>query len=392
MVKAYKYRIYPNQHQRILLEKHFGCCRWVYNRMLDLKIKAYEKDKTILSRYDLQGLLPGLKRKEETAWLKEVNAQSLQITIQHIDFAFKNFFNTKSGYPKFKVKHGKQSYQCFDCVKIDLDKELVKLPKIDWIKCVVSRRFEGRIKTTTIIKTPTNKYFVSIIVESDHHIIPSRPIDIKSSIGIDTGIKTFVTCSDGRIFENHKFLKSSLERLKVLQRRASKKVNGSKNRKKANLKVARLHEKISNQRIDLLHKVTHELTKENQFGTICVEDLNIKGMIQNHNLAQAINDVSLAKFYSILEYKCNWKGINFVKINRFYPSSKTCSGCGHKKEQLLLSERTYNCVSCGLSIDRDLNAAINIRNSGVVCSGEPVELLSMDRANKQEKENHKYDY
>ncbi len=201
-------------------------------------------------------------------------------------------------------------------------------------------------------------------------------------LGIDTGIKTFITCSDGQTFENNRYLKTKIERLKVLQRRASKKKKGSANRRKSFLKVAILHEKIANQRLDYLHKVTHKLTSENQ--AIAIEDLNVKGMMANHKLAQAMSDVSLSKFYEILKYKCEWKGVTLLKIGRFEPSSKTCSDCGWKNINLTLADREFICQECGMVKDRDLNAAINIRNSGQGLPVEPVEVSALVEPMKQE--------
>lgn len=389
MIKAFKYRIYPTKAQEVLLAKHFGCHRWVYNWGLNQKIEAYTKDKTRISRYDLQKQLPTLKKNEETKWLSEVNAQSLQISLEHLDKAYKRFFKEKKGFPKFKNKYSKQSYQCFNSVKVDFEKGRLKLPKFDWIKCVFTRSFEGKPKTTTITRTSTGKYYVSILAEVPTTKVSIRKPKVETSVGIDVGIKAFLTLSNGKTFENNRYLKNSIERLKVLQRRVSKKKKGSSNRKKANLKLAILHEKISNQRLDYIHKVTHELTNDSNVSAYCIEDLNIKGMAKNHNLAQALNDVSIGKFYEILGYKCAWRGISLMKIGRFEPSSKTCCKCGSIKSDLKLSDRIFKC-ECGNEIDRDLQASMNIKSfafypkTGQGISEDLVEVLPLGKSMKQE--------
>ncbi len=392
MFKAYKYRIYPSKEQETLILKHFGCARWVYNYGLNLKIETYAKDKKAISRFDIQAQLPILKKQEETEWLSEVYASSLQYSLENLDKAFTRFFKEKKGFPKFKSKYdNRQSYSYPADVKADFKEGLVFLPKLKWVKCIFPRQFEGQIKTCTVSKTPTGKYFVSILVDNKIELPELKPVNQDTTIGIDTGIKTFATLSNGKTYDNPKFLRNSLVRLKVLQRRASRKIKGSNNRKKANKKVAVIHEKITNQRLDYIHKVTSELTKENQFSAICIEDLNVKGMMSNHKLAQAISDVSLGKFYEILKYKCEWKGINLLQIGRFEASSKACSVCGTINKDLTLADRSWTCV-CGVQHDRDLNAAINIKNWGLHpknsragCSGEPVELPTIVGAEKQEK-------
>lgn len=396
MFRSYKYRLYPSKEQTILIHKHLGCVRWLYNYALDKKVKAYQKDKTHISRFDLQAELPILKKQEETKWLSEVNAQSLQASLRNLDMAFTDFFKEKKGFPKFKSKHNnRQSFQAPQRVEINWENSTIKIPIIKSTPIVLSRKFEGEIKTVTISKTPTNKYFASILVDTNIKIPKKTKPKEKTTIGIDTGIKTFLTCSDKQIFENNRYLKNSLDRLKILQRRASKKQKGSSNRGKANFKVALLHEKITNQRLDYIHKITHKLTNDNQVRTICIEDLNISGMLKNHHLAQSITDVSISKFYEILGYKCEWYGVNLIKIGKFDASSKTCNNCGYINNNLKLSDRVFNCPECNTSIDRDYNASLNIKDwglhpknkTGAGCSVEPVELLALVRTMKQENTN-----
>lgn len=380
MLKAYKYRIYPNEDQKVLISKHFGCCRWVYNYMLDKNIKAYQVDKTRLSRYELQPLLPGLKREEDTKWLSEVNAQSLQMVLINLDTAFSKFFKEGKGFPKFKSKNGKQTYQCFNRVSVDFISSTIKLPKLGKVNTVFSRKCEGRIKTTTISRTATDKYYVSILVQCEANIPTLSPVTNKlKCLGVDTGLKTMAVLSNGHEIENPKILKRHLDRLKVLQRRASRKVKGSNNRRKANKKVAVLHEYIANCRIDHIQKSTTKLLKENQFEAICVEDLNVSGFAKNHKLAQAFVDVSLAKFYQAIEYKCKLSGVHFVKVDRFYASTKICNYCGHKNAIDSLKIRQWNCTVCGNNNQRDYNSSLNIRDegfrllTGTERSGESVE-------------------
>ena len=392
MFKGFVYRIYPTESQEELIEKTFGCCRLVYNLALETKINAWKSAGINLSAFDLMKQLTDLKK--EYRWMTKVDSQALQASIRNLDRAYKNFFNG-GGFLKFKSKGGRQTFQCPNNKReIDWENSTLSIPKIKDIPIVLSRKFEGKIKTVTITKTPTGKYFASIVVEDEKELPCPPPVQIEKSIGIDTGIKSFVVTSDGRTFEANRKLKENMDRLKVLQRRASKKQKGSANRKKANLRVALLHEKIANQRLDYIHKVTHDLTSDNQaVSTIFVEDLNVKKMLLDSNLAQAISDVSLGKFYEILGYKCKWKGINLIKIGRYDPSSKRCNACGEINQSLTLKDRTWKCSSCGTNLDRDDNAAQNIlwygiqylnNKTGAGSSEEPVEEPTLVGPVKQE--------
>lgn len=358
--KSYKYRLYPNNKQATLLDKHFGCVRLIYNHGLAEKIRFYEQTGKSLSRYKIQAQLPAMK-KEDRPWLAEVNAQSLQAALVNLDRAFLNFFKHKMKFPRFKKKTGKQSFQVPQRGQIDFENGKLIIPKFqEGIRCKVSRRFEGGTKTFTVSKTATGKYFVSVLVETPDEVPNKKQITEPGTIGIDVGIKTFATLSNGEEVENPRFLKEDLDRLKVLQRRASKKKKGSANRKKAFKRVALLHELIANKRNDFLHKLTHRLTSESQVDSIAIEDLNIAGMIKNHCLAQAITDVSWSEFFRQLEYKCEWSGKNLLKIGRFEPSSRTCDQCGKVNKELKLSDRVWTC-ECGAKHDRDVLAARNIK-------------------------------
>lgn len=391
MLRAYQYRIYPTQEQTILINKHLGCVRWLYNYALDKKITAYQKDKTQISRFDLQAELPILKKQKDTEWLAEVNSQSLQATLRNLDMAYTRFFKHKKGFPKFKSKHNnRQSFQIPQRVKVNWDNSTITVPNIKVIPVVLSRKFKGIIKTVTISKTPTNKYFISILVDTD--IKPEKKPKIKeaTTIGIDLGLTHFATLSTGEKIDNPRYLREAMSRLKVLQRRLSKKVKGSNNRKKTRLKVARQHEKITNKRTDFLHKLTYKLTHESQVQTICIEDLAVSNMVKNHNLALSISDVSWGKFKQLLTYKCDWYGKNLITIGRFEPSSKLCT-CGKLNNDLTLSDRNWTCKYCKITHDRDILAANNIKrmglhpkNTGAGCSSELLELPTIVGAMKEE--------
>ena len=358
MVKGFRYRIYPNKEQEKQINQMLGNARFVYNWALDRRIKEYQAEKKNISAFTLMTELTQLKKRPEYDWLKLSVAQSLQQSIVNMDKAFTRFFKQKKGFPKFKSKHkGTHKVGFPQNTKVDFENNKVSVNKIGWIKTKISRTFDGKIKTATIEKTPTGKFFVSITVELPDVKVKQKPISKTNAVGIDTGIKTFATLSDGTEIENPKHLKNNLQRLKVLQKRASKKQKGSANRKKANLQVARLHEKIANQRLDFLHKTTTAIAK--QYDTVACENLNISGMLRNHKLAQSIADLGLGKFYTFLQYKMIEQGGNYLEIGRFAPSSKMC-GCGAINKNLQLSDREWVCHECGTINQRDILAANNI--------------------------------
>ena len=360
MLKAYKYRIYPNNIQKVLLAKHFGCARYIYNYGLERKIKAYSETKKSLSRFTIQADLPKLKKTDETKWLSEVNSLSLQAALLNLDMAFTRFFKEKKGFPKFKSKHdNRQSFQVPQNTTVDYDTKRVYLPKFkEGIKCRFDRQFSGKIKTSTISKTPTDKYFISIIVETEDVIPNKKPIDENKAVGVDLGIKTFATLSDGTEIQNPKYLKKSLKKLKRLHRSISRKKKGSNKRKKAVKLLARQYEKVTNQRKDFLHKTSKYLI--DHYDTICLETLSASKMIKNHRLAQALSDISIGTFNAYMDYKAEWYGKNIIRIGRFEPSSKMCS-CGYVYRGLKLSDRVWTCPSCGSVNLRDLLAANNIK-------------------------------
>lgn len=383
---SFKYRLYPNLSQIKFIEEHFNCARFIYNLALETKLSAYNGNKIYLSYFDLSKQLVDLKR--ECLWLKKVNSQSLRMPLINLDFAFNNFFKGHTPFPKFKKKSNRQSFQCPQHVKINSKEELIYLPKFKQpIKIVLHRKFDGDIKTVTISKTPTNKYFASILVDNKLPL-PKTIKESNNAIGIDLGIKSFIATSDGQKFDNPKYLKESMARLKWMQRQLSRKKKGSNRRELWRLKVAKLHEKISNQRIDFLHKTSDAITK--QYDVICTENLQVLNMLKNHRLAQSISDSGWGTFEQFLKYKCEWRGKRLVQIGTFEPSSKTCSNCGSINNDLTLADRKWTCPVCGNELDRDINAAVNIlsfgiRNSGVERSAEHPELPALAGATKDEK-------
>ena len=366
MLRAYKYRIYPTDEQKVLFAKTFGCCRFVYNWALNLKIEAYKQEKKSIGNVELTNRMKS-ELKAEHEWLSEVNSQSLQSALRNLDSAYTNFFrNTKTvGFPRFKSRRDRQSFLCPQHCRVDFEKGTITIPKAKDISAVPHRKFKGMVKTVTISMTPSGKYFASVLVDTTIQELPASAIQGNTTLGIDLGIKSLAVCSDGRTFDNPKNLQRSLDRLKLLQKRLSRKQKGSANRNKARIRVARLQERIANCRKDNLHKITHALTHDSQVRTLCMEDLNVKGMQHNHHLAQAVGDASFGMFLMLLEYKCRWYGVNLIKTGRFAPSSKTCGKCGHVYKGLKLSERSWTCPKCGTHHDRDFNAACNIKEFGL---------------------------
>ena len=312
---------------------------------------AYLGNKVNLTRYDLQKQLVELKK--ELPWLKETNSQSLQSALINLDEAYKKFFKG-AGFPKFKKKSNKGSFSIPQNIIVEND--LLIIPKFkEGIKMSLHRPTKGIIKSAVISVTPTGKYFVSILCDTKEEVPTKAPIEENTTIGIDLGIKDFAITSESEVFENPKYLRKAQSKLKYVQRKYSKH-KGKRTKKK----LAKLHEDVVNKRKDFLHKVSTQLIRENQ--TICLEDLGVKNMVKNHNLAQAISDVSWSTFVSMLEYKAEWYGKNILRIGRFAPSSKTCSNCGSINKELQLKDREWTCSSCSTVLDRDINAAINIKS------------------------------
>ena len=363
MLKAYKYRLYPNNIQKEQIGKTFGCCRFVYNQMLAKRIDDYKQENKSMSKIDMNNYCNRVIKKE-FEWLKEVDKWALTNSIYNLDEAYKNFFRRVKqgqgvGFPKFKSKKNRRnSYKTNFSngnIKVDFTNNKIQLPKLKWIKAKVHREFVGKIKSATISHAPSGKYFVSILVDTENVQLPK----LETKVGIDLGLNEFAITSDGEVFDNPKWLRKQEQKLKKAQRNLSRKKKGSKNREKARIKVAKIHEKIANQRKDYLHKISSYITNENQ--VIVIEDLKVSNMMSNHKLAKAIGEVSWYEFRIMLEYKCKWKGRQLIIAPTNYASSQLCSNCGNKSQQTKdLSCRTYVCEKCGMILDRDINASINL--------------------------------
>lgn len=357
--KAYKFRLYPNEEQKVLLAKHFGCTRFVYNHFLSERKKQYDETHKSDNYYAQAKKLTELKKDNEYAWLNEINSQTLQHALRHLETAYVNFFRGNAKFPNFKSKKSKNNFSVPQNVIIKDGK--IYFPKFkDGIKFRQHREIVGTIKSATVSLTPTGKYFVSILTEQVYEPYSKT----NKSVGIDLGLKDFVITSDGRKFKNNRYTKKYQRKLKRAQQHLSRKQHGSVQYEKQRLKVAKIHEKIANCRVDNLHKVSTELVK--QYDIICVEDLNIKGMIKNNKLAKHIADASWGTFVQFLSYKCKLNDKTLVKIGRYYPSSQSCSECGYvNKEVKDLKVREWTCPNCGSVHDRDVNAAKNILKEGL---------------------------
>ena len=372
MLKAIKIRIYPDSVQKDFISKQLGCCRLIYNKLLDYKKTQYEQNKQSISLSQLGKYLTNLKKQDDYSFLNNVYAMCLQQSLNDMIKAYDNFFKYHKGYPKFKSKkETKQSFRFTNYIfrynkkKINGNRiTLIKQLQNILFKC--SKKYEiylnhnqNKIHSVTLVKTSTEKYYLSICI--DYDIYQKEKLD--TVIGLDLGIKDFIIDSNGNRYENKHFYKKQQTKLKKLQRQLSKKQKGSNNRNKIRIKIAKVHEKIRNQRLNYLHQITSKLVNENQ--VICIEDLNVKGMMSNHKLAKSIQELSLYEFRRQLEYKCKQYGRQLIIIDRFYPSSKTCHNCGHIYKDLKLNEREWICPHCGKVIDRDYNASLNILDEGL---------------------------
>lgn len=357
MFKAFKYRIYPTDSQKDLLEQSFGCCRWFYNYALNKTNEIYKETGKGLSQFDLNKLLPELKQERE--WLKIPPAQALQQVSLDLSRGFLNFFEGRAKFPRFKKKGCKQSMRYPQgCQLLD---DYIKLPKLGKVYCKIHRLPEGKLKSVTISKTPSGKYYVSCLFDHEQEL-PEFSSEGKA-IGIDLGLTDFVITSDGSKHGSPNYYREYEAKLAKQQRRAAKKQKGSKRRYKARVKVAKVHEKINRCREDFNHKLSRKLVDENQ--VIVVENLAVKNMVKNGKLAKSINDAGWGQFCTMLKYKAEWAGKTYIEVERFFPSSKTCNNCLYQRDKLTLDIRSWQCPNCQTLHDRDINAALNIRDEGL---------------------------
>ena len=418
MYKGYEYRLYPTKQQEKLLAKYFGCKRFVYNWALDLRTTYYLDTGKGINKYELCKQLTKLKQKEQYAFLNEVSASVLQQAIQDLDTAFIRFFNNSRrdelrksainkikqnpnyesqpmdyiGYPRYKTKKSKRFSVRFPARgKIFPEENKIWVPNIKYMRAKISRIPDGIIKSTTIKQTPTGKYYVIFVVDDGISTITNKPIQRDTSIGIDLGLNNFIITSNGIKAPKLQPDKNLKSRLKVLQRRFSRKVIGGKNREKLRIQISKLYEKMYNQKRDYLHKLSTQLVNEKQIDTFCLETLNIQGMLKNHKLAEVIQDTSWRTFVGMLENKAQRLGKNVLHIGQFEPSSKFCSVCGYKNINMSLSIREWTCPECGTHHDRDINAAKNIKQialykefSGLGQPEGPVEMSGLAESRKQE--------
>jgi len=357
MNKAIKFRIYPNNEQKILIGKTFGCVRFVYNKMLADRIEHYE------NTHDKLKVTPA-QYKNEFPWLREVDSLALCNAQLNLDRAFSNFFRDKRiGFPKFKSK--KSNRQCYttNLVRgnIQLENGFLKLPKLKVVKIKQHRNIpeDYRLKSVTISRTPTGKYYAGLLYEYDYHIEPIVP---EIFLGIDYSMKELFIASDGTSAKYPQYYRQTQKRLKKEQRKLSNCKKGSNNRNKQRIRVAKLHEKVADQRRDFLHKLSRQIT--NAVDAVCIEDLNMKNMSRTRMFGKSVHDNGFGKFVSMLEYKLKDQGKELVRVGKWFPSSKMCSNCGSMRESLSLGERVYHCENCGIILDRDLNASYNIREEG----------------------------
>ncbi len=446
MLIAYKYLLQPTNDQKHLLNHHFGCVRFVYNFCLAQKQNFWKehkndpliveysdkktgetkiKEKSTLSMYEVKAMLPSLKAQSE--FLKEVNSLSLQQSVINLENSYKRYFDKKlkAGKPKFKSKKtSKQSFCVPQNTKVDFESRKVTIPKfLTGIKCIFHRQFTGKVKSSVVSKDSKGRYYISILVD-DEAIEPTQlPITLESTLGIDMGIKDFAICSNKKTFANPKFLKVSFPRLKRLQRSHSRKLKKaikvfeyddnlepkltktekhkfhleiSSNANKSKIKLAKLHNRVANQRKDYHHQVSAQISNDNQVNLVAIETLKVKNMVKNRKLSKAISDCGWSQFLTFLDYKMKRLGKAIIKIDQWFPSSKQCNCCKAIKSDLTLSDRVFNCKMCGLTSDRDQNASWNIRDegyrlfsktvgiTGLACGDDVRQVLNLQLSAKQE--------
>ena len=373
MLRAVKIRLYPNKTQTEQFNKLLGCYRFVYNQCLARKINSYKENKVSENLSTLGKFIHHeLLKDDNFIWLREQNTKVLKQAVNDMLSAYKNFFNQHKGFPKFKSKHDNKQSCRFELGAIsrrnDYTTYHLSLANIKNVKFKCNEKYaeylqkhKPNIKQATLSKLPCGEYYLSILVDGD--LTHKGLQDTDNAVGIDLGIKDFVITSDGEVFNNLHFKKSQSNKIKRLQRQLSRKEKGSNNRNKARIRLAKAYKKINDKKQYYLHQVSNTLINENQ--VICMEDLNVKGMLRNHKLAESIQEMNFGEFKRMLEYKANWYNRKIVYVDRFYPSSKTCHNCGYINKQLKLSDRQWVCPQCGEVIDRDYNAALNILDEGL---------------------------
>jgi putative transposase len=366
--KAFKFRLYPNGEQRQALERQFGSARFVYNTFLRERMEYYAahkgEEKQGLNYYDTARLLTALKQEPEYAWLNEVNSQSLQAALWNLEMGYRNFFAGRAKFPQFKCRRGRQSFGVPQHFTLEAEGGRLRMPKVRPLKIVVHRPVEGIMKSVTISRSPSGRYFASILCAVERQ--DPLPKHTGREIGVDMGLKSFLVTSEGEKVEAPKFLQRGEQKLRCLQRQLSRKQKGSQNWEKARVKLARLHEKVRNQRADFLHQQSRRLIDENQ--AIYAEDLHGKKLLGDHRLARLISDAGWGEFLRQLQYKAAWYGCGFEQIDAFYPSSQVCHCCGYRKNDLTLADREWDCPECHAHHDRDVNAALNILREGRIKS------------------------
>lgn len=366
MLKSYKYELRPTEDQKAQMSQIFGNVRYVYNWALGIKTTEYQQTGKSPSCFELMRRLTELKQDKEKEWLNATPSQSLQKAITRLDASFSSFFAKKSKYPRFKSRRDfKQSFQCPDSksLEINFDNWTVKIPKLKWISFNRDRVFDGEIRQATVSRTATGRHFISILVEDGKAVPLRKKYNEKNSVGIDVGIKSFAVLSDGEVTANPKHLEKSLKHLRRTQRSLARSQKNSKNKEKKRILVAKAYETVAYRRNDFLHKLSTSIAK--RYIGVCVEDLNIQGMLRNRNLARCIGQAGWGTFKAMLKYKLERTGGTLIEIGRFEPSSKTCHVCGHIKSDLSLADRKWTCESCHAEHNRDLNAAQNIKLFGL---------------------------
>ena len=381
MKRAYKYKIKPTMKQQHQLQQVFGCTRFIYNWGLDIKSKSWSIEHKTISYFELAKKLTELKKNEKYKWLKQIPAECLQQSLRNLDNAYTQFFKGIKSFPRFKTKkNSKNCAKYTQAIYFDFDNWKVKVPKCGWVKLCENKTFDlssSKIGTLTVSRDKCGEYWCTIVVDDNAPQKSKTKISEETSVGIDLGIKDYAILSDGTKYSNPKYYENNRLKLKVLQQKFARTKKGSNRHEVMRLKVARQYKKITNSKIDFLHKLSTDLIR--RYNTICLENLNVEGMMKNHNLAMAIQSASWSEFVSQLKYKAEWEGKNIVFIGRFEPSSKTCNKCGYVKHDLKLSDREWVCPICGKHHDRDINAAINIKMFAL----NPQALVAIeDKANE----------